>query len=95
MTLSVEMHGSHITWAHRDFDESYIVYDGEERKFKLINIKNETLDAIEAIKWQNVVTYILENMKLRSDKEMGYEESVAIKSVGNKLRQLEKQLYNT
>jgi len=69
MPLSVEMHGSHITWAHRDFDESYIVYDGEERKFKLINIKNETLDAIEAIKWQNVVTYILENIDYESKAE--------------------------
>ena len=42
-----------------------------------------------------MLTYILENMKARSDKEVGHEESVAIRSVGNKLRQLEKQLYNT
>jgi hypothetical protein len=49
--------------------------------------------SLPEVQW--MLTYILENMKLRSDKEMGYEESVAIKSVGNKLRQLEKQLYNT
>ena len=49
--------------------------------------------SLPEVQW--MLTYILENMKLRSDKEIGHEESVAIKSVGNKLRQLEKQLYNT
>ena len=49
--------------------------------------------SLPEVQW--MLTYIVENMKGRSDKEMGYEESVAIKSVGNKLRQLEKQLYNT
>ena len=49
--------------------------------------------SLPEVQW--MLTYIVENMKGRSDKEIGYEESVAIKSVGNKLRQLEKQLYNT
>jgi|TARA_B110000495_G_C23018049_1_gene603411 hypothetical protein len=49
--------------------------------------------SLPEVQW--MLTYIVENMKGRSDKEIGYEESVSIKSVGNKLRQLEKQLYNT
>ena len=69
MPLTIEMFDSHIIWAHKDFDESYILYNKEKLKFKLINIRGETLDAIEATKWQNVVTYVLENIDYESKAE--------------------------
>ena len=65
--FEVEFYDSHIIWEHRDFDEAYISWDSRDKKYKLINIKDDEIDGIEAEKWQDVVQYVMENIHYESN----------------------------